>query len=719
MGKNISLEYKKNIAVLTFNNESGEMNVLSEVVLREFSTHLAEIKDNSSCKGLVIISGKKDFIVGADIKEIEKLKSEQETKEACLLIQEMFTDVSKLKIPTVAAINGNCLGGGLELALACTWRIGTNNKNTVLALPEIQLGLLPGAGGTQRLPRLIGIQSAFDMILTGKRVRADKALKLGLLDAKVPEKELLEYALQFASKKKNITDNQSYKKKTQPMEEISHWALEGNFLGRRLIEKKVKEMVDKTTKGFYPAPYKAIKAVLRGMEMSLEEGLKLEAQLFAELSTTKESKSLIHLFHSVTEAKKHDYKDEAKKVLGDNLVPQDIGILGAGFMGTGIGTVLADKNIRVMYSESSQEMMGKSLKYSYDYFAGKLRKKRIKPFELGKKMAFLSPGLSPKGFHRAPLVIEAVNEDLGLKQKLLAAYEKNAPENWIFATNTSAIPISQIASGCEHPEQVLGMHFFSPVEKMPLLEIVITDKTAGWATARAVAVGHKMGKQVIIVKDSPGFYTTRALSFYIAEAAQMLMEGVPMDHIDKALLDAGFAVGAITLIDEVGIDVGSHVLKTMTEAFGDRISTPANLKAVLDSGRKGRKNQKGFYLYEDGKKTTPDNEVYKLSGVTPNNMLDTKVIVDRCILAFVNEAARCLEEGILRHGYDGDIGAVFGLGFPAFWGGPFRYVDHLGAKEIVERLEGLTDKYGKRFTPAKILKDYAKGNKKFFPEESN
>lgn len=387
-------------------------------------------------------------------------------------------------------------------------------------------------------------------------------------------------------------------------------------------------------------------------------------------------------------------------------------------MGAGITTVSADKGLKVLLSDPNKESVARAMKSSYTFFKKKLERRRLKPFEVQQKMNFISPGLSTAGFTQADIVIEAVFEDLGLKQKILAGLEASASEDFIFASNTSAIPIAEIAATAKRPERVIGMHFFSPVEKMPLLEVVVTDQTADWVTARTVELGQTMGKQVIVVKDGPGFYTTRALSFFLNEASSMLMEGAPIEFIDKAVCEFGFPVGPITLIDEVGIDVGMHVLNTIEKAFPDRMSTPKGMIPVADSGRLGRKNNKGFYLYEDGKKGKPDPEIYKILDLQPNrSTIPADEIVDRCLLVFVNESVRCLEEGILNHPHDGDVGAVFGLGFPPFWGGPFRYVDHLGPKTIVERLRQLEDKYGARFKPADLLVKHADSNTLFFPDE--
>ncbi len=706
----------ENVRVLSLRNEEKEMNVLSEVVLRELNSLIEACEQDTSIKGLVIISGRDDhFIVGADITEIKKFTTAKEAEEGARAMQAIYTRMAKLKISTVAAINGTCLGGGLEMALACTWRIVTDAPNTKLGLPEIQLGLIPGAGGTQRLPRLIGIQAALDMILTGKHIAAGKALKMGLVDAVVPKGQLKQIAIDHALKKRPSSGFLGFGGKDGFSKQLPKLALEGNMLGRSVMRSKAKDMIDEKTKGFYPASYKALSAVFDGFDARMDKGLELEARLFGELAMTRESKSLIHLFDATTAIKKHPYKAAGKEKFG-NTKTQLVGVVGSGFMGAGIATVCADKKIRVRLSDPSKDAIGRALQQVKKFFDKKMLRRRLKDFEVTQRMAHISPDISPVGFDQCDIVIEAVFEDLGLKQKILSSLEKDASDNWIFASNTSALPISDIAAVSSKPERVLGMHFFSPVEKMPLLEIVVTEKTAPWATARAVELGQTLGKQVIVVKDSPGFYTTRALAFFLNEAAIILSDGERIETIDKALTDFGFPVGPITLIDEVGIDVGSHVLETMQKAVPQRVSVPAGLKAILDSGRLGRKNQKGFYSYADGKKVGPDPSVYALLKVDPAKAdgMSKDEIIDRCLLVFVNESVRCLEEGILPDAYAGDVGAVFGLGFPPFWGGPFKYIDHVGAKVVCERLEALCDKYGARFEPAGLLREHAKAGKTFY-----
>ncbi len=706
-----------NVAVVVFDRKDKDVNVLSEKVLRELNGILDSFQGDASLEGVIFISGKKDFIVGADITEIAAMKSAELATSGSRQMQAIFQKISDLKVPTVAAIHGQCLGGGLELALACTWRVASSDARTKLGLPEIQLGLIPGAGGTQRLPRLIGIQGALDLILTGKRLGGKKAEKVGLIDACVPEQLLREQAVRFAQQKKPHSRKMPDFKPGKLAADLPKWATEGNPLGRKLIQKKAREMVDDKTKGFYPASYKALEAVFEGHDMALAKALELEAQLFGQLAVTRESASLVHLFHATTALKKHRFKDAARERFGKTRA-RSVGIIGSGFMGAGIATIAVEKGMSVRLSDPNKESVGRALKHTRDYFQKKLDRRRIKSFELTQKLAHLSPGVGPRGFKNVDVVVEAVFEDLHLKQKLLKQVEAGAGKDFIFASNTSAIPIKDIAQAAKDPSRVIGMHFFSPVEKMPLLEVVVTDQTAPWVAARTVELGQDLGKQVIVVKDGPGFYTTRALSFFLNEASTMLMEGASIEAIDGALTAFGFPVGPITLIDEVGIDVGMHVLETIQKSFPDRMVTPKGLLPVADSGRLGRKNNKGFYLYENGKKGRPDPAIYDLLGIgRTGDKIPAEEIVDRCVLQFVNESVRCLEEGILDNPYDGDVGAVFGLGFPPFWGGPFKYVDLEGAKTIVERLKSLADKHGARFKPAALLVKHAESGQRFFADE--
>lgn len=717
--KHFSLEVTENhISLIRFKNANRPMNVLEREVLLELSDILDDLADNPDIAGAVFISAHPEhFIVGANIEEIAAFTTAQEATEGAASMQAVFQKIASLKCPTVAAIHGQCLGGGLEMSLACDWRVITNHKDTKLALPEIQLGLIPGAGGTQRLPKVIGIRGALDMILTGRRIDAKKAEKIGLADASVPVGILEEQALKYALKKKNqvsIVKTSAFTSTSG----FAKFAFEETPL-RRVVYKKARSKYEESTKGFYPAGYKAIDAVFDGFDMSIHDGLALEAKHFGELAMTKESKSLIHLFNATTHIKKNPFKEAASEFLAGKKTSA-VGVVGAGFMGAGIATVCADRGISVKLSDPSEAAVSKALASAHKFYAKKLDRRKIKPFELESRLAMISPGLSPEGLEKADVVIEAVPENLELKQKILREIEERAGDKWIFATNTSAIPVSEIAKGAKDPGKVIGMHFFSPVEKMPLLEVIKTDKTYDWVVGETVELGKRMGKQVIVVEDGPGFYTTRALAFFLAEAIEIIKEGCEISLLDSAITEFGFPVGPATLIDEVGIDVGYHVLETMSKAFPDRITLDERLKSLVDEGYLGKKAEKGLYRYSAGKKQGPDSKVYEKFDVDVGKSKDAPrphQIVDRLLLVFVNESIRCLEEGILSHPHDGDVGAVFGLGFPPFWGGPFKYVDLVGAKTVVASLTELEKEFGPRFKPCASLAKIASEDGKFFPEE--
>ena len=709
---------KNNIGILTLYREDKEFNTIDKVFLTEFNDCLDHIQEQKELRGVIICSAREDFMVGADIYELHSFRSAEDGRKASEDMNRTMNRLASLTIPVVAVIHGNCLGSGLELALACTWRLVSDTKETRLGQPEIQLGLIPGAGGTRRLPRVIGLQAAIDMILTGRRISGKKAQKNGLADACVPHQLLFsqakKYILKDPGKKSPPTPSQS----GNLSKDLPKWAIEGNPIGRKVMFRKSRDLVDEKTRGFYPASYKALEAVFDGYDLSLDESCALESKLFGELVQTRQSQSLMHLFHAQANAKRHPWVGEASKRFGEDQI-RLIGVIGAGLMGSGISTICADHDIRVRLADESEEAIGRSLKYVHTYLSRKVDRRRLQTFELQRKMAFISPSLSTQGLESSDMVIEAVHEDQDIKQSIAKDITHKGHRNLIFASNTSAIPIAKIAEKSKYPDQVIGMHFFSPVEKMPLLEIVITEKTAPWVVDRCLQLGKLLDKKIILVKDAPGFYTTRTLAFYLSEAMTIVSEGTPVDVVDHALTQFGFPQGPVTLIDEVGLDICIPVIKTMTQAFPDKISLPDGLEHIYASGRLGKKNGKGFYLYKEGEKAgvDPDADQLVRKGKTERVILPADEVIERCLMIFVNESVLCLEEEILTKASDGDLGAVFGLGFPPFWGGPFKYCDFVGIHHVVEVLNRLCEKYGDRFKPARLLKEYAVEGKKFFPNE--
>ena len=539
-------------------------------------------------------------------------------------------------------------------------------------------------GGTQRLPRLLGVQAALDLMLTGKQVDAKRARRMGLVDEVVPQAILLEVAAEHAlrlageARKKDRTADRL--KHLLDKDELSERALTENPLGRKLLFDQAKKQLLSKTHGNYPAPERILEVVRAGLEGGMEKGLEAEASAFGDLVVSAEAAQLMNIFSATTEIKKDTGVDDPS--VKPHAV-RKVGMLGAGLMGAGIAYVTtAIAKLPVRLKDKDDQGVGAGLEYVRDILDQRVKRKRMTPMDRDVMMARVTGTVDYGGFHDADVVIEAVFEDLGLKHRMLKDIEEHAGKETIFASNTSSLPITRIAEAAEHPERVIGMHYFSPVHKMPLLEIIVTDKTAPWVTATCVALGKKQGKTVIVVRDGVGFYTSRILGPYMNEAAYLLGEGVAIEKIDQALVEWGYPVGPITLLDEVGIDVGEKVGHIMLEAFGDRMKAPPGMDKLVADKRFGRKNKRGFYLYDGKKKGKQvDTSVYDVLGVKPITDKPSSEIVQRCVLSMVNEAAHCFGEGILRSARDGDIGAIFGLGFPPFRGGPFRYVDSVGALE--------------------------------------
>jgi 3-hydroxyacyl-CoA dehydrogenase/enoyl-CoA hydratase/3-hydroxybutyryl-CoA epimerase len=465
------------------------------------------------------------------------------------------------------------------------------------------------------------------------------------------------------------------------------------------------------THGHYPAPLAALDAIRAGYDRGFKSGLNTEAKLFGELAVSEVSRQLVYLFF----ARNATRKDPG--VSGAAPTPREVrklGILGAGFMGAGIASIAVQEGTLVRLKDTDHKRVGSGLRAVRDVLKERLVRKQITRLQYEDMLVMTGGTTDYSGFASADVVIEAVFEDLNVKQTVLREAESMIDPDAVYASNTSTIPITRIAEAAQHPERVLGMHFFSPVHKMPLLEVVVTPRTAPEATVTAVAYGKKVGKTVIVVNDGPGFYTTRILSAYMNEAGRLLDERAAVEAVDKALVDFGFPVGPITLLDEVGIDIGGHVGRTMAESFGQRMAPSDAMRKVVEAGRTGRKGKSGFYKYDDkGEKGEVDESVYAIIDKTQRSDIAAEEITERCVLAMVNEAVLCLEEGILRSSRDGDIGAVFGLGFPPFRGGPFRYIDTIGAAKIVTRLEELHARFPNRFAPAGMLVEYARGQRKF------
>ena len=697
------------IAVVTFDLPGEPVNKLNTAVKDELESLLARLADDVSTRAVVLISGKADtFIAGADIEEFTAIANQTEAERLSFEGQETVSRLETFQKPIVAAINGACLGGGLEVALACHYRIATDHPKTLLGLPEVQLGLIPGAGGCQRLPRLIGARAALDMILTGKSERASKALRLGLVDEVVPRSILRQAAVAAADR----LARQGLPKR-QPKGGLPGLILDRTAAGRQLVYRAARKQLLKKTGGHYPAPLAALEAVRVGLEQGITAGLAEEHRAFGELAVGDVSRKLVQIFFATTALKKDD------GLRSGAAVPRQIRrlcVVGSGFMGAGIaGTAALNVEVDTRLKDSDLTRVGKGLKNAASILKDRLDRRRLTRSQYDRLSALLSGSDDYSGFARADLVIEAVFEELEVKRQVLAEVEEEIRPEAIFATNTSTIPIHQIAARARHPERVLGMHFFSPVERMPLLEVIPTEATNGDTIVTAVRFGRRMGKTVIVVEDRPGFWVNRILSPYLNEAGHLLQEGVRIELIDGTMTRFGFPVGPVALLDEVGLDVAQKAGSVMHEAFGDRMKPAATLPRMLGATRLGRKNGRGFYRYKEGHKAGVDRSVYPLLGIRPVDDTDQDLVERRLVYAMLNEAALGCADGVVRSPRDADIGAIFGIGFPAFRGGPLRMIDDLGAGRVVETLYQLQEQYGERFRPAASLLEMSRSGGRYYP----
>ncbi|MGM0587289.1 MAG: fatty acid oxidation complex subunit alpha FadJ [Bacteroidota bacterium] len=704
MSSYLNIEIKDNIAIVHLDNPDEKVNTLNEQLIAEVTEFIDRLDQDSDLIGAVLISDKEgNFIAGADLDMLKSKESAEEVEELSKTGSQLLNRVEQHAKPIVAAIHGSTLGGGLEVAMACHYRVASNHSKTTMGQPEVKLGLLPGAGGTQRLPRMIGLQKSLTYLLTGKNIYPRQAKRMGLVDELTHQHAVLEAGMK-AVRKLSEGSLKPKRDKRSLLEKL----LEGNPIGRSIIFSQARKKTKGQTKGNYPAPPKIIDCVEYGYKNGFQAGLDYESKQFGLLSATRESKNLVNLFFGMQDSKKNPMKDQVRDV-------GTLGVLGAGLMGSGIAEVSMEGDYRVLLKDQTVEQAAKGEKTIYDNLQKKVKKKIITSFQRDQKMGHVTGVDSYKGFKGVDLVIEAVFEDLDLKRTIVNQVESNTPEHTIFASNTSSLPITEIAKGAQRPEQILGMHYFSPVQKMPLLEIIKTDQTADWVTATAYEVGIKQGKNVIVVNDGPGFYTTRILAPFMNEALLLLEEGADVKDLDSAMKQFGYPVGPVKLLDEVGIDVAAHVGEVMSELFDPRgMKSSTKAGELLEAGYKGRKNKQGFYIYKEGEKAKEVNtEIYQYFGGSDRKSFDRQQIQQRIALMMVNEAAWCLQEDILLSPGDGDLGAILGLGFPPFLGGPFRYIDQRGVSDVVKTMEQLQKQHGERFKPAPILVDYAQQHKKF------
>ena len=616
-------------------------------------------------RGLIVVSAKTgQWVAGADLQLVTHARNASEVEAAGRRLQAVLDELAWLPFTTVAAISGPALGGGLELALACDYRVAADDKRVVLGQPEVNLGLVPAGGGTQRLPRLIGIEPALDLILTGRRLNPRRARRRGLLDEVVHPTVLDQAARAWAGQVKRPL--------SRPLRSRMD-LVELTPIGRNLIYGQAHKKVLERTHGHYPAPLRALDAVRTGFERGMAAGLEAEARAFGEVATTEAARNLIWLFmHSRPQRVEVDAR---------------VGVVGGGFMGAAIAEVAAVGGMPVRVKDVSPRAVAHALARIRGMLA------RLEPRERAAALGRVSATTDYSGFRTADLVIEAVFENLDLKRKVLTEVEAATQPETVIASNTSAIPIAEIACAARHPERVVGMHFFSPAERMPLLEVVRPQAANEAAVQKAVSVGVKMGKTPIVVSDAPGFYTTRVLGVMLNEAALLLGEGARIENVDQAMTEFGFPVGPFVLYDEVGLAVAQRAGETVARAFGERIPAATIVADLVARGDTGRKVGRGFLIWPQ---RTANPFVY---GTTARRTFAPDEVQQRLVLLFVNEAIRCLEEGVIQSPTDGDLGAVLGLGFPPFKGGPFHYADSIGSEILKQKLQELAARHGQRYAP--------------------
>jgi 3-hydroxyacyl-CoA dehydrogenase/enoyl-CoA hydratase/3-hydroxybutyryl-CoA epimerase len=704
----LTWEIRDGTAVVTLDRAGASVNTISNEVKQEFLVCFKTLEQDARVRAVAFFSGKPDnFIAGADIEEFVRLSSAAEAERLAAEGQEMLEQVARFPKPVAVGIHGACVGGGFEFALACHYRVATDHQRTQIGLPEIQLGILPAAGGCQRLPRLVGVRAALDMILAGKTEPAAKAFRLGMVDELVHPAVLKSVTVDAA---KRMVDG--WRPRRRGPRGLAGLLLDRTPPGRALVFRAARRQVFKRTGGHYPAPAAAIDAVRHGLSAGLREGLKREARLFGQLAVTDVSRKLVQIFFATTALK----KDAGAAGAAAPVPVQRVAIVGAGFMGAGIGgTAVAQAGVDVRMKDADLPRVAGGITAARDILDDRLTRRRITRYEHRRLVALLSGSDGYTGFGRADLVIEAVFEDLAVKQRVLREVEARTGAGAIFASNTSTIPITRIAEAATRPDRVIGMHFFSPVAKMPLLEVIPGAQTAPEVVATAVGFGRRMGKTVIVVQDHPGFWINRILGPYVAEAGHLLLDGARIDVVDRLMVEWGFPVGPFTVADQVGLDVAEKVAGVLQAAFGERMTPAAPLAALVKAGRFGRKAGRGFYRYEGGRTRGVDESVYALVSRQPNGGDRPAEIVQRLVLPMLNEAARAVAEGVVRSPRDGDIGAIFGFGFPPFRGGPLRHADDLGASRLVDDLQRLSDRLGPRFAPCDALRDMARRDARFYP----
>ncbi len=689
----LRLEIRDGIAALIFDRPDSKVNLLTRAVMLRLGELLGDVESatqRGEARALLIRSAKPgNFIAGADIDELATLADPKAAAELSRGGQQILQRLENLSIPTLAVIAGTCLGGGLELALACDHRVASKDPSTRLGLPETRLGILPGLGGTVRLPRLIGLQPALDLILSGRQVKAGRAVKLGLVDRAFEAQGFETEVTKLAG---SLAAGQTPLRARRPST-VSRLVKEGP-LARWLIRRWARKAVLARTRGHYPALPAALDVTVRGLGVSAAQAQKHEAEAFGRLAVTPECKNLIFVFKLTESIRKKAPPGAARPV-------ERAAVIGAGLMGAGIAELFAYQNVPVQVVDIDEPRVQAGLKRARELLEKTAGRAGWSRDELQQRAECLIGATGYHGFETVDLAVEAVLENLQIKREVFARIEERLPPEAVIATNTSALSVSQLQAGLRHPERVCGLHFFNPPHRMPLVELVRGERTSDDVLATAFAVAVRLGKTPVVVRDAPGFVVNRVLAAYLTEAGYLLQAGMKVQTIDRLMFRFGMPMGPLRLLDEIGLDVVAEVSRTLVSGLGERFTAAPAVEKVVALGLLGKKGGRGFYRYSGSRKSGVDPEVESVlaeaaSGAPPG----PEEAEGRLVYSMINEAARILDDGVVDSPEALDVAMIMGTGFPPFRGGLLRYADSLGPQRIADRLRGWAADAGARLEPA-------------------
>jgi 3-hydroxyacyl-CoA dehydrogenase/enoyl-CoA hydratase/3-hydroxybutyryl-CoA epimerase len=706
----LSFELRRDgIALITLDAARGKQNTMSPVLCAQLIAAVDRVEQDPGVAALVLASAKGDFMDGTNADVLKAIKFATDAERFARDASRALGRLARLRKPAVAAVDGAAMGGGFELALAAHAIVASDRARTCFGLPEVRLGLMPAGNGSLRIARRAGLHVAIDVTTTGRALTAREARVVNLVDEVCPHAILIEAAARRARALVGRMEAMGSRKESLLA------LLQRNPLATAMTFRGARRQARARTRGHYPAPERILDVLERFANRGFEAAAELEARLFGELVVSETAHRLIEVFFATRALAKDrgiDERAEARSV-------QNAVVVGGGRLGAGVAYVSMAAGISVRLKEEDATRAAHATRAVVELLQEHGPAPNEAPPDQEGLLSRLSTTAEYSGLRVADVVIEAVPESLVIKQSVLREVERFIGPECVYGSTTLCLPIAQIAQASSRPGRVLGMHYFHPAASVRLLEIVRADKTEPWAVATAVALGKRQGKTPVVVKDTPGFFTTRVLAPLLAEATTMVSEGVAVEAVDAAAVDWGFRVGPLRLLDDVGIDVSARVAQVLNTAFPERITPPAVIARLLADGRHGRSSGRGFYRYAGGgahpARCVADPTLYEVLGQSPSTRLPVEDIQMRCALALVNEALRCLGDGVVRSAADADIAAVLGLGFPRFRGGPFRYVDAIGAAETLRRVQGYADRFGERWRPAPLLMHMARKGDRFYP----